>query len=75
MRKSKDYAKLRENDDTYKQKRSSHAFLKDYSLKHKVEMYRNMSKESTMDKVFILKIDDKKIYLDAEEFMMALRWV
>lgn len=75
MRVSKDTSVLREGDSVQKQATGNRGFLKDYSMKHTVEVMWDLSEESKLDRMFKLRIDDKEVILDYEEFFRNIRWV
>lgn len=66
---------LREGDQTKVQKEKRHGVLKDYTLQHRVEIRWDMNDESIRDRMFILKVGDNEVILDAEELHRYLRWV
>lgn len=75
MRKIKDYAQLREGDPTKVQKEKGHADIRDHTLKHHVQMFWDLNKDAIQDRMFMLKIDDLEVVLDAEDVLRYLRWV
>lgn len=71
----KDMSVLREADATKKQQAARRGTIRDYSLKHRVEIAWDLNDEAMRDQMFRLKIDEKEVILDAEEVMRLLRWV
>lgn len=71
----KDMSVLRDGDQTKIQRDRGHGNVRDYSLRHRVEVRWDLNDEAIRDKMFILKVDDKEVILDAEELMRYLRWV
>ena len=49
--------------------------LKDYSLRHRVQMRWDLNADSTRDQMFILKVDDYEVVLDWEEMLRAGRFI
>lgn len=66
---------LRENDSAIVQHGADRGVLKDYSMKHIVEVQWNLNPEAIRDQMFIMKIDGVEVILDAEEVMRMVRWV
>lgn len=75
MRVHKSRDSLQETDSALKQRLTPRAVLKDYSLRHQVEMRWDLSKEAERERVFALKIDDYEVLLDYEEFLKAGRFI
>lgn len=75
MRVHKSRDSLQETDSALKQRLTPRAVLKDYSLRHQVEMRWDLSKEAERERVFVLKIDDYEVLLDYEEFLKAGRFI
>lgn len=75
MRVHKSRGSLQETDSALKQRLTPRAVLKDYSLRHQVEMRWDLSKEAERERVFALKIDDYEVLLDYEEFLKAGRFI
>ena len=71
----KDMDVLREQDSARDQHKQTRGSLRDYSGRHVVEMYWNLSEEAKKDMIFKLRIDDKEVLLDAEQVSRYLRWV
>lgn len=71
----KDMAVLREGDSARTQHKLSRQVLKDYSLRHQVEIEWDLNEDAKRDRMFILRVDDHEIILDAEELIRAVRWV
>lgn len=72
---TKDMDMVREQDSARDQHKQTRGSLRDYSGKHVVEMYWNLSEEAKKDMIFKLRIDDKEVLLDAEQVSRYLRWV
>lgn len=72
---AKDMSVMRESDNTRNQHEATHYQLRDYSLKHRVHIYRDLNEEANRDMVFRLVVDDYEVLLDAEQVMRAVRWV
>jgi len=75
MRFHKDNDVLRETDGALKQRLTPRALLKDYSLRHQVEMRWDLSKEAERERIFALKIDDYEVLLDWEQVLKAGRFI
>ena len=75
MRVHKSRDSLQETYGALKQRLTPRAVLKDYSLRHQVEMRWDLSKEAERERIFLLKIDDYEVLLDWEEMMKAGRFV
>lgn len=73
--KEKDMTALREGDQTKVQRDKKHGVLKDYSLKHRVTIHWDLNDEAIRDRMFKMRVDDKEIIIDVEEFMRFIRWV
>ena len=71
----KDRSQLREADRTWQQHKNTRGPLKDYGLKHKVEMIWDLNEDSIHDRMFVLKVDDYEVILDWEEVVMNGRWI
>lgn len=72
----KDMDPLKEADAARKQRDLAHGVLRDYSLRHKVEMRWDLNEDAKRDQIFELRIDDDTVVLlDAEQFQRYLRWV
>lgn len=71
----KDYSQLLENKTVKEQHKATHYELRDYGLKHRVHMYRDLNEEANRDLIFRLVIDDYEVLLDAEQLRRAIRWV
>lgn len=61
--------------DTRAERDLGYGRLLDYGHKHNVTMAWNFNKDATRDQIFLLKVGDKEVFLDAEEVMKYLRWV
>ena len=75
MRVHKSRDSLQETDSALKQRQTPRAVLKDYSLRHQVEMRWDLSKEAERERIFALKIDDHEVLLDYEQFLKAGRFI
>lgn len=71
----KDMSVLREGDSARVQHKKTKGTVRDYSLKHRVEVEWDLNEDAIRDKMFRLKIDGCEVILDAEEMMRYLRWV
>lgn len=74
-RKAKDMSVYREADKAKIQKERQHGELRDLSMQHKVSMHWDLNEDAIKDQIFILKVDDIEVMLDAEQFTRYLRWV
>lgn len=71
----KDMSVMRENANTRAQHEMTHYELRDYSLRHRVHIYRDLNDEANRDMIFRLVVDDYEVLLDAEQVARAVRWV
>jgi len=71
----KDRNQLRETNSAEEQARSKRASLKDYSLKHRVEIQYDMNEDSVRDRMFILHFDNQTAILDYEELLKVSRFI
>ena len=71
----KDRSQLRETNSAEEQARSKRASLKDYSLKHRVEIQYDMNEDSVRDRMFILHFDNQTAILDYEELLKVSRFI
>lgn len=71
----KDREGLKESFSATDQWRSKRGELKDYSMQHKVAIEYDMNDDSIRDRIFILRVDDKKVVLDWEEVMRIGRFI
>lgn len=71
----KDMDVLDETRGAKQQVNLPYAFLKDYSLKHRVKMEWDLNKDAKRDMMFKLKIDDYEVILDWEEVLKAGRFI
>lgn len=71
----KDMSVLREGERAQIQRDRKGASVRDYSLQHRVTLAWDLNEEAKRDQMFLLKIDDYEVILDAEEMMRYLRWV
>lgn len=72
---AKDMSVMRESDSTRNQHEATHYQLRDYSLRHRVHIYRDLNEEANRDMIFRLVVDDCEVLLDAEQVLRAVRWV
>ena len=72
---TKDMSVLKENQSAVDQHGANRDVLKDYSMKHRVEVIWDLNEDSKRDFMFQLKIDDYTVVLDKEEVLRVLRWV
>ena len=70
-----DLAELREGEAAADQLKHTSGQLKDYSGNHVVTIHWDMNPESTEDQMFILRIDDKEVYLDKQELLRYTRLI
>lgn len=66
---------LREADPAHKQHSMSRGALRDYSMKHQVEMRWDLNAEANRDLIFELRIDDVTVLLDWEAVQRLGRWI
>lgn len=71
----KDRTQLREGDSVFTQHKANKAYVKDYSLKHKVTLEWDMTQESKDDRILVLDVGGHRAVIDAEELMRAMRFV
>jgi hypothetical protein len=71
----KDMSIMREADRAQEQRTKTSYELRDYSLKHRVHIFRDLNEEATRDMIFKLVVDDKEVLIDAEQLMRILRWI
>lgn len=71
----KDMTVLREGDKAVTQRDKHRGTVRDYSLRHRVTVEWDLNEDAKRDSMFILKVDDYEVILDAEEMMRYLRWV
>lgn len=71
----KDRSLLRENDSAFRQHKANKAYIKDFSLKHKVSVEWDMNQESIDDRICVLRIDELAVIIDVEELQRAVRFV
>lgn len=71
----KDMQVTAEMDATKVQAKKTKGTLKDYSLRHNVEMRWDLNEDAIRDQMFILKIDDYEVILDWEEVQRYGRWI
>lgn len=72
---TKDMSVYREADAAKKQRDKGRGVLHDLSHRHKVEMIWDLNEDAITDQVFILRVDDYEVMLDAEQLQRYLRWV
>ena len=70
----KDRSDLRESDSAFKQHKATKAYVKDYSLKHKVSVEWDMTQDSIDDRICIVKIGNNSAVIDVEELQRAVRF-
>lgn len=66
---------LMESDSAFTQHKATKAWVKDYSLQHKVSIEWDMTQESIDDRICVLRIDDYAVVIDVEELHKAMRFV
>ena len=71
----KDRSQLREGDSATQQHKSNKAYVKDYSLKHKVSVEWDMNQNSIDDRICIVRIGNNSAVIDVEELQRAVRFV
>lgn len=71
----KDMSVMRENDKTKEQHQKTTYELRDYSLKHKVRIERDLNADATRDLIFRLIVDETEVLLDAEQVGRIIRWI
>lgn len=71
----KDMSVLREGAKTKDQRNAKGGVLRDYSMRHRVEMIWDLNEEADRDQMFRMTVDDYEVILDKEELMRYLRWV
>jgi hypothetical protein len=71
----KDRSQLREGDSATDQHRATKAYVKDYSLKHKVSIEWDLSQDAIDDSICILRIGNNMAVVDSEELQRATRFV
>lgn len=71
----KDRSHLRDGDSAFDQYKATRAYIKDMSLKHKVYVEWDMSKESIDDRICKLTVGDNTVVVDVEEILRAIRFV
>jgi len=71
----KDMEVLKEGDSALDQHRKTRGEVKDYSMKHRVEIFWDLNDEAKRERIFKLRIDDYEVLLDAEEVARTIRWV
>lgn len=71
----KDMSVLREGGSTRETHDVKRGTLRDYGMQHVVEVRWDLNPEAMREQMFIMKIDDYEVILDAEELMRYIRWV
>jgi hypothetical protein len=71
----KDRSQLRESDSAFNQHKATKAYLKDYSMKHKIVIEWDMNQDSIDDRMCIIRVGNNSAVIDVEEFMRAVRFV
>lgn len=64
---------LREGEEAKSLLKNNHGNLKDLSGNHNVRIFWDMNDDSIEDQIFILKVDDKEVYLMKQEMLRYLR--
>ena len=70
-----DRSALREQDSAFKQHKATKTHIKDYSMKHVVEVLWDMNQDSIDDRMLILRVDDKEVLLSHDELLRSVRFV
>ena len=71
----KDRSQLEEGDSAFTQHKATKAWVKDYSLKHKVSVEWDMTQDSIDDRICLLRVGDNIAVVDVEELHRAMRFV
>ncbi|MHA2066814.1 MAG: hypothetical protein ACXABY_20785 [Candidatus Thorarchaeota archaeon] len=71
----KDMSVLREGDKTKTQRDLRRGVVRDYGLKHTIEIRWDLNEEATRDRICSITFDGKTAFIDSEEMMRLLRWV
>lgn len=66
---------LRETEYAIDQATKPHAFLKDYTMKHRVEMSWDLNPEAITDRMFRLTVGKNTVILDWQEVLKAGRFI
>ena len=66
---------LKETDSAFAQHKANKAYVKDYSLKHKVSIEWDLSPDAIDDRICVLRVDDYAVVIDVEELHKAMRFV
>lgn len=71
--------KLRKNNkttfDVLEERDAQKMRLLNFKSGHRVEIIWDFSKEATEDGMFLMKVGDTEVILNAEEVRRAIRWV
>ena len=70
----KDRSILREGDSASDQSRASKAYIKDYSLKHRVTVEWDISPDAVDDRILLLKVDNYTVVIDHDELLRSIRF-
>jgi hypothetical protein len=70
----KDRSHLLESDSAFAQHKANKAYIKDYSLKHKVSVEWDLSQDAIDDRICIMRIGNNSVIIDVEELMKAVRF-
>lgn len=70
---TRDMSHLRKKDAVTEMIAKGRAQLTDLSGNHKIELDWELNQDAVKDKIFALTIDDKKVYIDLEEFVFVQR--
>lgn len=71
----KDKAYKRTVNDTRQERDTGYGRLLDLKNRNRVEIRWSKNDQMAEDGVFVIRIDDKEAFLDAEQFRKYLRWV
>lgn len=71
----KDRSDFREGDSAHDQVKATRAYVKDYSLKHKVVVEWDMNQDSVSDRICVLSVGGNKAVVDWEELLRAGRFI
>lgn len=72
---NKDMSVMREADSALVQHKQTRGVLRDYAVRHRVEMRWDLNEEAIRDQIFELKIDNYTVLLDWEEMQRLGRWI
>jgi hypothetical protein len=71
----KDMSIMREADSARTQSKQTSGVLRDYSLRHRVEMRWDLNDDAKRDQIFELKVDGLTVLLDWEQVARLGRWI